>query len=122
MYLAGISITANDIDRRNLPKSWRNLVFLNYYKLDAAKKIYAKEKLDLEVVDEKSTSYIDKNKDIQTYFTSNVQKRYDLSSINIRFTNSYEANQTLKQFALKQYRSQWYEIQDPRVEVVLDTP
>ena len=116
MYLAGISITANDIDRETF-LNHGDLV-LNYYKLDAAKKIYAKEKLDLEVVDEKSTSYIDKDKDIQTYFTSNVQKRYDLSSINIRFTNSYEANQTLKQFALKQYRSQWYEIQDPRVEVV----
>lgn len=116
MYLAGISITANDIDRENF-LNHGDLV-LNYYKLDAAKKIYAKEKLDLEVVDEESTSYINKNKDIQTYFTSNVQKRYDLSSVNIRFTNSYEANQTLKQFALKQYRSQWYGIQDPRVEVV----
>ncbi|MDD2574855.1 MAG: hypothetical protein PHD47_00140 [Acholeplasmataceae bacterium] len=116
MYLAGISITANDIDRENFLN--HGDIVLDYYKLDAAKKIYAKEKLELEVVDEESTSYIDKNKDIQTYFTANVQKRYELSSINIRFTNSYEANQTLKQFALKQYRSQWFGIQDPRVEIV----
>lgn len=116
MYLAGISIEAADIDRTDFINHAETI--LDYYKIDAAKKIYAKEKLDLEVVDKESTTYIDKNKDIQTYFKGNVEKRYDLSSINIRFTNSFEANQTLKQFAVKQYRSQWYEIQDPRSVVV----
>ncbi len=116
MYLLGVTITNSDIDTTDFTD--HNESVLNYYHLDVARKAYAKEKLEEEVVDEDSAAYIDKGKDIQSYFQANIEKRYPLSAITIRFTNSYEANQTLRHFNLKAYRSNWYELPNPRADVV----
>lgn len=116
MLLIGITITEADID--NIDFENHADIILDYYKLDVARKIYAKEKLDADVLDEENTNYISIEKDIQTYFASNVEKQYPLSFISIRFSNKYESDTALRNHALKAYRSQWYVIPDPRVNEV----
>lgn len=116
MYLTGLTISPSDIDSTDFTNHGE--VLFNHYRLDIAKRIHAKEKLAEDILDKDSSVYISKHKDIVSYYKNNIEKRYPLSSINIRFTNSYEANQTLRQFSLKSYRSNWYKIADPRVEQV----
>lgn len=120
MYLEGIDINPTDIDTVNFTD--HSEVIFDYYILDVAKRNFARKLLQEDVVDEDSDYFIDIESDIENYFKNQVQKRYPLSSINIRFTNSYEANQTLRHFGLKTYRSQWYAIADPRDEVVTGYP
>ena len=45
-------------------------------------------------------------------------KRYPLSFVSIRFQNKYEADQTLRHFNIKTYRTGWFIIPNPRVEVI----
>ena len=115
-YLANSTIEESDIDDVNFVGHSSNI--LNYYKLNVAKKIYAREILLEEVEDKESSSYIDIDKDLATYFDNNVKNNYDMSAISIRFVNLNEANATLRRFNLKAYRSQLYVLQDPRVSVV----
>ncbi len=117
MFLKGTPLTTADIDADNFEAHSDEL--LKQYVNNVAKKLYAKEKLAEEVVDEDSNYYIDKDKDIESYFKSNIQKRYPLSFVSIRFSNSYEANETLRYFNIKTYRQNWYIIPDPR-DVVVD--
>lgn len=116
MYLVGITVDASDVDTVEFTE--HNASILEFYQLDVAKKIYAREKLNEDIKDKDSTSYIDKDKDIQSYFDTNVKNHHDLSSINIRFTNSFEANQTLRRFNIKASRALWYELPDPRTTVL----
>lgn len=120
LYLEGVVITPADVDVVEF-KDHSQVIF-DHYILDVAQKHYARTKLNEEVLDEDSDYFIDKGSELESYFKNQVKKRYPLSSINIRFTNSYEANQTLRHFNLKTYRSRWYEIKDPRVEVVTGYP
>lgn len=115
-YLANSTIEESDIDVVNFEN--HDASILNYYKLNVAKKIYAKEILVDEVKDKDSSSYIDVDKDLATYFDNNVKNNYDMSAITIRFVNLNEANATLRRFNLKAYRSQLYVLQDPRAGVV----
>ncbi|MCU0104358.1 hypothetical protein N7603_01655 [Acholeplasma vituli] len=87
---------------------------LNFYKLNVAKKIYAKEQLLKDVKDKDASSYINIEKDLATYFDNNVKNQYDMSAITIRFVNLNEANATLRKFNIKTYRNQLYVIADPR--------
>lgn len=116
MYLDGIIINHSDIDTVEFTE--HSKVVLEYYILEVAKKEYARELLDEDIYDEDSNYYIDVEEDLNNYFKQEVKDAYPLSSINIRFTNSYEANQTLRHFNLKTYRSQWYLIPNPREDVV----
>jgi len=117
-YLVNIEITEADIDTENFEAHDQKV--LDYYKLTVAKKIYAKEILAEEVKDKENASYIDVDKALQTYFAANVQNNYDMSAITIRFVNQNEANATLRRYNIKAYRSQWYELADPRTTVVTD--
>lgn len=116
LFLDGVEINPTDIDTVNFSDHSQDI--FDYYILDVAKKAYARELLNEDVYDEDSNYYIDIEEDLQNYYTNEVQKKYPLSSINIRFTNSYEANQTLRHFNLKTYRSKWYLIPNPREDVV----
>lgn len=116
MFLAGININPTDIDSVNFVD--HSQVIFDYYVLDVAKKAYARRLLEEDVYDEDSNYYINLDEDLQSYYKNEVEKNYPLSSINIRFTNSYEANQTIRHFNLKTYRSKWYLIPNPRDEVV----
>lgn len=120
LYLDGVDINPTDIDTVNFTD--HSEVIFDYFVLDVAKRNFARKLLKEDVVDKDSDYFIDIETDIENYFKNQVQKRYPLSSINIRFTNSYEANQTLRHFNLKTFRSQWYAIADPRVEVVTGYP
>ena len=115
-YLASSTVQESDIDIVDFEDHSSEI--LNYYKLNVAKKIFAKTLLLEEVLDSKSTSYINIDKDLATYFNNNVKSNYDVSAITIRFVNLNEANATLRRFNLKAYRSQLYVLQDPRVSVV----
>lgn len=112
MFLKGTPLDSGDIDGVDFKNHTKKL--LEVYVINVAKKIYAKEKLDEEIEDKDSSNYVDKNEDISTYFKNNVEKRYPLSFISIRFQNSYEANQTLRHFNIKTFRQNWYIIPDPR--------
>lgn len=116
MFLKGKTLNVSDIDSVDFSAHTKKL--LDIYVINVAKKIYAKEKLVEEILDEDSSNYVDKDKDIETYFKNNVLKRYPLSFISIRFQNSYEANQTLRHFNIKTYRQNWYIIPDPRHDEV----
>lgn len=120
MYLEGVNINPTDIDTVDFTD--HSEVIFDYYILDVAKRNFARKLLKEDVLDEDSNYFIDVESDLENYFKNKVQKRYPLSSINVRFTNSYEANQTLRHFGLKTYRSQWYAIADPRDEVVTGYP
>lgn len=87
---------------------------LNFYKLNVAKKIFAKEQLLIDVKDKDASSYINIEKDLATYFDNNVKNKYDMSAITIRFVNLNEANATLRKFNIKTFRNQLYVIDDPR--------
>lgn len=116
LYLEGVVINPTDVDTVNFTE--HSQVILDFYIIDVAKKIHAQKLLDEEILDEKSDYYIDVKDALQNYYKNEVEKKYPLSSINIRFTNSYEANQTLRHFNLKSYRSKWYLVPNPRVDVV----
>jgi hypothetical protein len=111
-YLVGINIAKEDINTVDFESHSSKV--LDYYKLSVAKKLYAKSILEKEIVDKNSTSFIDKDKDLQTYFAANVQNDYDMSAITIRFANLNEANATLRHFSIKALRGLWYQLPDPR--------
>ncbi|MDY0210419.1 MAG: hypothetical protein RBQ91_03305 [Acholeplasma sp.] len=115
-YLVNIDITSADIDTVDFEN--HNDKILDYYKLTLAKKMYAKTILDKEVIDKASSSYIDKDTALQTYFAANIQNSYDMSAITIRFANLNEANATLRHFNLKALRGLWYELPDPRKDIL----
>lgn len=116
LFLDGININPTDIDTINFVDHSQEI--FDYYIIDVAKKVYARRLLEDDVYDEDSNYYIDVEKDLQSYYKNEIEKKYPLSSINIRFTNSYEANQTIRHFNLKTYRSKWYLIPNPREDVV----
>lgn len=116
MDILGVSITEADINTTNFED--HSDVVLDYYKLDVAKRIYARKQLDEDVKDKESTSYIDIEKDIPAYFKNNVEKRYPLSYISVRFSNLFESETILRKKAIASHLGKWYKIPDPRVEVV----
>lgn len=116
MGLLGLSITVADIDSENFTNHADKV--LDYYKLDVAKRVYAREKLEDEVTDTDSNNYIDKDVDIANYFESNVKSQYPVSYISVRFSNSYESEATLRKHSIKAHIGKWYVIPDPRVDVV----
>ena len=116
MDLLGVAITEADIDTIDF-ENHADVIF-DTYTLDVAKRVYAREKLDEAVLDEDSTSYINVEKDIPAYFTSNVEKRYPLSFVSIRFSNQFESDATFRKHSIKAHVGQWYKIPDPRVDVV----
>ncbi len=85
------------------------------YKLSVGERIYAKELLDEEVTDEDSDNYIEES-DLVSYYQNNVQGRYDVNALVIRFMNLNEANAALYAVGLKSdSKGLWYEIPDIRI-------
>ncbi len=115
-FFRGLDIEASDIDTVDFEN--HALKIFKHYALDIAKKVYAREQIQEDIKDEDSSAYIDKDEDIKNYFETSIKKRYPLSAVNIRFTNKFEADETLRHFNIKVYRSQWYILPDPRVDVV----
>lgn len=115
-FMIGKTITASDIDVVDFTN--HSATVLDYYQLSVAKKIYAKEQLDKEVVDKDSVNFIKVEEDVQKYFDTNVKNQFDLSVILVRFINQSEANATLRHFNIKDTRNTWVVLQDPRKEVV----
>lgn len=114
-YLAESSTTLDKVaDFDTVDFTDHDPKILNFYKLNVAKKIYAREQLLVDVKDKDASSFINIEKDLATYFDNNVKNKYDMSAITIRFVNLNEANATLRHFNLKTYRNQLYEIADPR--------
>lgn len=116
VYFAGLIIDLTDIDTDEFVN--HSLSIYKHHTLDFAKKIYAREHLLEDYKDEDSSAYINIEKDIETHFNNQVKKRYPLSSINIRFTNKHEADEILRHFNIKVYKSKWFILPDPRTEVV----
>ncbi|MCK9166261.1 MAG: hypothetical protein WCS12_00180 [Acholeplasmataceae bacterium] len=115
-FLKGVDVYEANFDIVNFKE--HDEIILEQFVVSLAKKHYAEEKLLEEVDDEDSSAYIDKDEDISNYFKNNVQKRYPLSFVSIRFQNKYEADQTLRHFNIKTYRTGWFIIPNPRVEVI----
>ena len=90
-FLKGVDVYEANFDIVNFKE--HDEIILEQFVVSLAKKHYAEEKLLEEVDDEDSSAYIDKDEDISNYFKNNVQKRYPLSFVSIRFQNKYEADQ-----------------------------
>ncbi|MFA6801293.1 MAG: hypothetical protein WCR19_04200, partial [Acholeplasmataceae bacterium] len=85
------------------------------YKISVAERIYAKEMLQDEVIDEDSDYYIE-DTDVVTYYQNNVEGQYDVDALIIRFINLNEANAALYSVGLKSdSKGLWYEIPDIRI-------
>lgn len=90
-------------------------LLVDAYKLLVAERLYAKEQLALDIVDEESTYFIEES-DVVTYYQNNTEGRYDVSALVVRFINLNEANAALYQVGLKSdSKGLWYEIPDIRI-------
>lgn len=116
MFLQGVDLNSSDIDGVKFEEHTKKL--LDVFVINVAKKNSARKVLNEEVNDKDSSNFVDKDEDINTYFKNNVEKRYPLSFISIRFQNNYEATQTLRNFNIKTFRQNWYIIPDPRKDEV----
>ena len=101
-FLVGIEITEADIE------NYTDVV-LDYYKIDLAKKLYAKAFLIEETQDSNHAQFITAA-NIETYFNNNHKGRMDVDAILVRFINKAEADATLRHFGLKSYRNQFYQV------------
>ncbi|MDO9628375.1 MAG: hypothetical protein Q7I99_00620 [Acholeplasmataceae bacterium] len=85
------------------------------YALRVTQRQYAKEILDAEVLDDKNTNYITEA-NLVTYYKNNMEGRYDVDALVIRFINLNEANAALYQASIKSdSRGLWYKIPDIRI-------
>ncbi len=90
-------------------------VLVDTYKLSVGERIYAKEQLAKAVDDEDDDNYI-KDADLVSYYKNNVEGRYDVNALIVRFINLNEANAALYEVGLKSdSKGLWYEIPDIRV-------
>jgi hypothetical protein len=102
-----------------LPTPWEGYSsitsLLDRYVLRAAQRQYAKEILEVEVADESHSNFISEANHV-TYYKNNMQGRYDVDALVIRFINLNEANAALYQASIKSdSRGLWYKIPDIRI-------
>lgn len=97
-------------------KGYSNIpLLLDRYQLRATQKNYAKGLLEAEVLDEDDKNYITEA-NLVNYYTTNLQGRYDVDALVIRFINLNEANAALYQASIKSdSKGQWYKIPDIRI-------
>ncbi len=88
---------------------------LDRYVLKATQRKYAKDLLEVEVLDKDNTNYITEA-NLVNYYTTNLQGRYDVEALVIRFINLNEANAALYQASIKSdSKGLWYKIPDIRI-------
>ncbi|MDY0276644.1 MAG: hypothetical protein RBQ97_01025 [Acholeplasma sp.] len=89
-------------------------VLRSQFDLDIAKRLYAKSKLEAQYNDEESDDYVEE-KEIITYYNSNIKGRHDVQVFYFYFLSQNEANAALREFNLKvDSRGRWYTIPDIR--------
>jgi hypothetical protein len=85
------------------------------YVLRGAQRQYAKDLLVDEVDNEDHANFISEQ-NLVTYYKTNMQNRYDVDALVIRFINLNEANAALYQASIKSdSRGRWYQIPDIRI-------
>lgn len=90
-------------------------LLLERYVLRATQRQYAKELLEVEVLDEEDPNYITEA-NLVNYYTANLEGRYDVDALVIRFINLNEANAALYQASIKSdSKGLWYKIPDIRI-------
>lgn len=90
-------------------------LLLDRYILRATQRHYALGLLEEEVLDEDDPSYITEA-NVVNYYTTNLQGRYDVDALVIRFINLNEANSALYQASIKSdSKGLWYKIPDIRI-------
>ena len=90
-------------------------VLVDTYKLSIAERLYANEALQDEIKDEESDNYIEEQ-DVVSYYKANVEGKYDVDALVVRFINLSEANAALYQVGLKSdSKGLWYAIPDIRI-------
>ncbi|MBU1143814.1 MAG: hypothetical protein KKH92_09265 [Firmicutes bacterium] len=85
------------------------------YVLRVTQRQHAKDILDDEVLDEDNANYITEQ-NLVTYYKNNMEGRYDVDALIVRFINLNEANAALYQASIKSdSRGLWYKIPDIRI-------
>lgn len=97
-------------------KGYNTISFLrDRYILRAAQRLYAQNLLDEEVDDEEHGNFIDEE-NMVTYYKTNMQNRYDVDALVVRFINLNEANAALYFASIKSdSRGRWYQVPDIRI-------
>lgn len=114
----------DDQDSDDFAKSYyANEVLRKLYLVDIQKRLYAKEVLAKEVLDKDSSVYV-ADKDVISYYTNNVKKRFDSNVFLFYFLNLNEANAALRNLNLKtNSRGHWFNLPDIRlVSTISDYP
>ena len=90
-------------------------VLRDRYILRVAQYHYAAQILDEEVLDADNSNYITEAQMVQ-YYKANLQNRYDVDALVIRFINLNEANAALYAASIKSdSRGRWYKVPDIRI-------
>ena len=90
-------------------------VLAERYILRVAQYHYAAKILDEEVLDSDNSNYITEAQMVQ-YYKANLQNRYDVDALVIRFINLNEANAALYAASIKSdSRGRWYKVPDIRI-------
>lgn len=85
------------------------------YVLRVTQRQHAKDILDDEVLDEDNANFISEQ-NLVTYYKNNMEGRYDVDALIVRFINLNEANAALYQASIKSdSRGLWYKIPDIRI-------
>ncbi|MGI6781246.1 MAG: hypothetical protein ACOX56_00165 [Acholeplasmataceae bacterium] len=93
---------------------------LDLYKQKIALRLFAKEKLDEELEDEKSKQYI-KDEDVVNYYKNNRKGQYDVSAFWTEFLNLNEQRAVFKQLSVKISSSgKWFLVPDIRITDITD--
>lgn len=123
-YQEGYKITKAQIENRDFSS-----VYPSYY-LELAKYVAAYNKLSAEFSVENGyinfgditdDSYFDK-KEVAAWYDANHTNKGDVTALLIRFVNSTEANEVLKEFGLISSGGKWYQIQEPANKDDWSTP
>ena len=126
IYADSLYLTDNSLDLDAFITTMRNLVdpFAGYedidvlfdtYVLAVAKRLYAQNILEDEVVDEDSSYYVEES-DVVSYYKNNEEGQYDVNALVIRFLNLNEANAALYEVGIKaDSKGNWYAIPDIRI-------
>lgn len=93
---------------------------LDLYKQKMAVRLFAKEKLDEELADEKSDQFI-KDEDVVNYYKTSRKGRYDVSAFWTEFVNLNEQRAAFRELSLKISSSgKWFLVPDIRTMTVTE--
>lgn len=91
------------------------------YVLELAKRLYAKEVLAEDVLDEESSAYVS-DTNVITYYKNNIIKRHDSNVFYFHFLTLNEANAALRELSIKSNsRGDWFEVPDIRLFATIES-